>query len=124
MSDQTTEPPARTNDTPGGDEEPRVAAAAEPVESASLQKSAEERKDLLDVALSRFGAQGLRIENRSDFQATIAKGHRTNHVLHLILSLVTLGLWLIVWALLAIFGGEKRRLVNVDPYGNTTDSKV
>lgn len=50
----------------------------------------------------------------------MVKGHRLNHVLHLLLSIVTLGLWLIVWILLASFGGETRWLVKVDEYGNVS----
>ena len=39
---------------------------------------------------------------------------RWNHVLHLILTLVTLGFWGIVcWIALAIFGGEKRQMITV-----------
>ena len=43
----------------------------------------------------------------------MVKGHRVNHVLHLILTLVTLGLWGGVWLLLAIFKGERRRYIGV-----------
>jgi hypothetical protein len=49
----------------------------------------------------------------------IVKGSKTSHVLHLILTLVTAGLWAIVWIALAIFGGEKRTVIDVDAYGNT-----
>ena len=45
-------------------------------------------------------------------------GHRVTHVLHLILSIITFGLWLIVWILMGVFGGEKRAMVTVDEYGN------
>ena len=47
--------------------------------------------------MSIAAAKGYRIESRSDYQATIVKGHRPNHILHLILSIITLGnSWLIV----------------------------
>jgi hypothetical protein len=49
----------------------------------------------------------------------MAKGHRPNHILHLILTLITLGIWLIVWILVVALGGEKRKVVSVDEYGNT-----
>ena len=48
---------------------------------------------------------GQRLESRSDFQAVLVEGHRVNHVLHLLLSLVTFGLWFIVWVSLAVVGG-------------------
>jgi len=34
--------------------------------------------------------------------------HRTNHVLHLILSLVTLGVWVPVWLLVAVSNSIER----------------
>jgi hypothetical protein len=61
---------------------------------------------------------GARIESQGDFEAVLVKGNRPNHILHLILSLLTAGLWLIVWVLLAAFGGEERVLFTVDEYGN------
>lgn len=39
-------------------------------------------------------------------------------------TLVTLGAWAIVWILVAIFGGEKRRLIVVDEEGQTHVSRV
>lgn len=47
-----------------------------------------------------------------------------NHVLHLILTLSTLGIWAIVWIALALLGGEKRVLVQVDEWGTSTVSKL
>jgi hypothetical protein len=123
MSDTPDEPTSAPAAEPTA-AEPATAPAAAEAADTSLHKTQDERKALLDAALARLGAQGWRIENRSDFQATIAKGHRPNHILHLILSIVTAGLWLIVWLLIVIFGGEKRKLVTVDPYGNIAESKV
>ena len=50
-------------------------------------------------------------------------GHRPNNVLHLILSIVTLGLWLIVWLIVALAGGEKRKVLTVDEYGRALETK-
>jgi hypothetical protein len=139
-----TETPADPNATPVTDGEaaatPAVESTAEPAPApavtappeampapepaTTLQQTADQRKAGLDAALARFGAGGWRIETRSDFQATIVKGHRTNHVLHLILTIVTLGIWAIVWILMVLFGGEKREMVTVDPYGNIVSTKV
>lgn len=33
---------------------------------------------------------------------------KTNHILHLLLSLVTVGLWIIVWILIALSSGGAR----------------
>lgn len=74
---------------------------------------------MLARAVANEVRQGARIESQSDFQAVLVKGHRLNNTLHLILTLVTVGLWGIVWIALAIFGGEKRTVIDVDEYGNT-----
>jgi hypothetical protein len=86
--------------------------------------SAGQRAATLDQALGIEEAQGWRVEERSDFQATIAKGQPLNNKLHLILTIFTLGVWGIVWASLAISGGVKHRMLTVDEYGNVVDSIV
>lgn len=60
----------------------------------------------------------MRIESQSDYNAVLVKGKKVNHVLHLILTLITLGFWLIPWIVLVIVGKEKRMMVSVDDYGN------
>ncbi len=45
-------------------------------------------------------------------------GRRPNHVLHLILTILTLGLSLIVWALLGGLMQEKRGNLHVEPNGD------
>ncbi len=63
-------------------------------------------------------AGGARIESQTQDQAVVVYGKPVNHVLHLILTLVTCGLWAIVWVIMALAGGEKRQVIRVDPYGN------
>ena len=99
-------------------------AAETTAEAADVAKDDAGRRATLDLALAQYGGWGWRIENRSDFQATIAKGHRTNHILHLILTIVTLGLWAVVWILMAVLGGEKRQILTVDAYGKVHKRKV
>lgn len=92
--------------------------------SESGRKTSEERKELLARTVSGQVASGARVESQSDFQAVVVRGKSVNHVLHLILTLVTFTLWGIVWIALAIFGGEKRSMVTVDEYGNAAVQKV
>ena len=54
-----------------------------------------------------------------DYQAILVKGHRPNHLLHLVLTIVTLGVRGIVWLGVIAFGGEKRMSASVDEWGNT-----
>ena len=37
--------------------------------------------------------------------------YRTSHVLHLLLSLVSIGLWIPVWALVSLSNGIERRRI-------------
>jgi hypothetical protein len=88
-------------------------------EVTEARKDPEQRRQLRAQAVSNSVRQGWRVESQTDFQAVMVRGERPNHVLHLILTLVTFGLWGIVWIALAIFGGEKRRVIDIDDYGNT-----
>src|SRR4051794_9962148 len=99
-----------------------IPAPADAIQSS--RKSSEQRKELLARTVSTQVANGARIESQSDHQAVVLKGKGVNHVLHLILTLVTLGTWGIVWIALAAFGGEKRAMVTVDEYGNAAVQKV
>ena len=67
----------------------------------------------LDNAVANYVKWGWRVESRTDQQAVIVKGHRPNHILHLILTIVTLGVWAIVWIAVVVFGGEKRKTITV-----------
>ncbi len=79
---------------------------------------------MLVGSVQRAAARGARIENQSAFQAIIVEGRPINHILHLLLSIFTLGLWLLIWIVLAIFGGEKRSLVRIDKDGNPHTAKL
>ena len=50
----------------------------------------------------------------------LIRGQKVNHVLHLILTLVTVGLWGLIWIALVTLGGEERQMVQVDEWGNTS----
>lgn len=79
--------------------------------------SDEFRSAVLDRAVMIAVSQGGRIEYRYPFQAVIVYGKPVNHVLHAILSVFTCFLWLIVWFFIAQSGGERREILDVDPYG-------
>lgn len=66
----------------------------------------------LEAQVAQHVGEGWRVESQSARQAVMVKGKRPNHLLHLILSVLTLGLWLIVWLVVALAAGEKRRVLN------------
>lgn len=94
-----------------------------PAPSATL-KSHDERRAILGQAVQAGILRGGRIESQSDYQAVLVFGKRVNHILHLLLSVLLLGIWLIVWILLIATGGERRELVAVDEAGNVTWRKL
>jgi hypothetical protein len=87
-------------------------------------KSPEERKQMLAQAVQQEVVRGARVESQQDFQAVVVFGKQVNHVLHLILTLVTCLVWGLVWLALLLFGGEKRLMIVVDDYGNVLRQKV
>ena len=84
-------------------------------------KSPEERKELLARAVANQVRQGWRVESQTDYQSVLVTGSKPNHILHLILTLLTLGIWIIVWILVSLFGGETRRTLTVHPDGRVLD---
>ena len=84
--------------------------------------SDEERHNILGRHLAIELPTGKwRIESQSQHQAVLVKGHRVNHVLHLLLCIPTVGLWAIIWLCLILGGGESRKLVHVDEFGNVSE---
>ena len=81
--------------------------------------SSDEREDLLDRVIADQQRAGWRLTARSRFRAVLVKGRRPNHRRHLVLTLVTFGLWGVVWLAISIFGGEKRQVVAIDDKGKT-----
>jgi hypothetical protein len=91
---------------------------------AQTDKTDAERKALLANTLQGQVANGARIESQGDFQAVVVRGHRVNHLLHFLIGLITLGVWWLVWIVIAITGGEKRQMITVDQFGNVFVQKV
>jgi len=107
-------------DGPAEDAAPTAALppAWAPPPMETERKTSDERKARLAATISAQVARGARVESQSDYQAVVVTGKPVNHVLHLILTLVTCGLWGIVWIVLAVSGGEKRSIASVDEFGN------
>jgi hypothetical protein len=99
---------------------PEAAPSAPPTAAKSERKSSDERKEALARIISAQVIEGARVESQSDYQAVLVRGYRLNNTMHLILTIVTFGLWSIVWLLLALFGGEKRRVASIDEWGKSS----
>lgn len=88
------------------------------VDSAPQPLSLEERRNRLQQILRSDTGSGWRVLSQTDTTAQLEKGSKTSHGLHIFLSIITLGLWIPVWAIIAITTGRKQRYVEVDEYGN------
>lgn len=97
-----------------------VASAPPP----TLTKPPEERRALLAQNVMTLVAQGYRVESQSDYMAVMVYGKRVNHLLHFFIGIFTLGIWWAAWLIMAIFGGEKRKMVSVDDFGNVRVQKA
>lgn len=92
--------------------------------STGHRLSSDQRQALLGQTVASQVATGMRVESQGPYNAILVKGKSVNHVLHLILTVLTAGVWVLVWIPLAIAGGEKRSQVTVDDFGNVTVQKL
>jgi hypothetical protein len=88
------------------------------------QKSADERKASLARTIANLVAQGRRVESQSDYQAVLIRGRHVRHVLHLVLTLITVGLWAPIWLAMWLLYRERREIAAVDEYGNVSVARV
>ena len=88
--------------------------------------SPQRRKEILAQILSTHLARPgqWRVETQADYYAIVVGRRPVNHILHLFLSVLTLGFWLIVWLGVAMTRGEKRYRLSVDEHGNGTIEKL
>jgi hypothetical protein len=86
------------------------------------RKTWDERRDILRRELRLLNAAGWTSESVGDVQATVSRVRRPNHVLHLLLTLVTFFLWAVVWLGLTLQARSRQvreyRLVSVDEFGD------
>lgn len=61
--------------------------------------------------------KGWTVESCTETVVRLTKGHENSHVLHLILSILTCGLWIPVWLFVAITTGKRSKTLKVDQNG-------
>ena len=84
------------------------------------------RKQRLAQAVQQEVDAGGRVETQGDYNAIIRFGKPTNHVLHLILTLVTCFVWSVVWLIMFIISttSQKTITLTVDEFGNVLRQTV
>ena len=78
---------------------------------------------VLSAAVASWVRIGWRVESYGPGHAVMVKGRRPNHVLHLLLTLLTLGLWLPVWAVLTGTMRVQRQVLMVGADGSVMTSR-
>ena len=82
------------------------------------------RQEILEQSVMDAISKGWKIESQGKYHAVIVEGGSVNHLLHLILSILTSGIWIIVWFLLVVFGGQRRRMIYVNEQGYISVTKA
>ncbi len=88
------------------------------------EKTSDERKALLAVNIQEKVMAGWRVESQSDFQAVLVLRRPVNRVGHLVVTIITMGLWLIPWILIELARGDTRMLLVVDRLGEFKEQKA
>jgi len=108
-------PPDQPHDWPPAAPQPDPAYSPQPTPAAGLPL--ERRSEILTNYLHQATATGWRIESQGPSSATLVSGQPINHVLHLLLTLVTCGLWGVIWLVISMDTTMKRASVLVDETG-------
>jgi len=88
----------------------------EHIEEPRLASPADRKRSMAD-AVAVDVARGWRVQSQTETDALLARGGNVNHLLHLVLTLLTCGIWGIVWIAIAIQQQEKHERITVDDYG-------
>jgi hypothetical protein len=80
--------------------------------------TSEQKKQLLEGFIVKEVSKGWRLISQTENSVTLEYGKKPNHILHLLLSIVTLGFWLIVWLIMGLSMTVKRRTYAINDYGH------
>lgn len=81
--------------------------------------SDEQRRKILEEQIVMHQAGGKRLESQIGFQAVLVTEKKPNHLIHLILTFLTGGLWALIWIYLVLTSKDLREILQVDEYGMT-----
>jgi hypothetical protein len=79
-----------------------------------------ERQLVLQKKIADYTAMGWEFKSQSQFSAVFIKRKKVNHILHLILSVVTSGFWLLVWLALVLINMNaiaETKVISIDERG-------
>lgn len=82
------------------------------------------RKINFTVLLTEQERHGKRVESRTDYSAVLVKSKPVMHKVHLALTVLTLGLWGLVWLVLVLTRGETRDWMEINGQGFVTRTPI
>lgn len=89
---------------------PAVKPSAAEADRERQQRLASQIEELVTKD-SMMRGKGWRVESQSDFQAVLVQDRKVNHILHLVLSILTAGIWIIVWVFVVARSKDPKRKV-------------
>ena len=78
-----------------------------------------ERAHKLALAIATEVSRGWRVESQSPIQAVLVKGKNINHTLQIVLSVITAGVWLLVYIPIWLVNKRQIKIIRIDDFGNT-----
>ena len=85
-----------------------------------MEKASEsEKANKLALAISTEVSKGWRVESQSQIQAVLVKGKPINNTLHIILTVLTVGFWLLIYVPILLVNKRQTKIIRVDEFGNT-----
>jgi hypothetical protein len=85
-----------------------------------MDKASEnEKANKLALAISTEVSKGWRVESQSQIQAVLVKGKPINNTLHIVFSVLTLGVWLLIYVPILLVNRRQTKIIRVDEFGNT-----
>jgi hypothetical protein len=115
-------PPAGWYADPSGARGQRYFDGSEWTSHYASTLSPHQRAEILDEAIATH-YPWARVDSRTDTQAVLFLGGGVPGAIHVILALITIvtcGLFGIIWLVIAATSPERRAYVAVDSYGNVT----
>lgn len=89
--------------------------------TASQTPGPDQQRDVLEAAVADFLARTRgRVAFSGQSRVVVLTRHPVNHVLHLVLTLITGGLWLLPWVLISIGGREDAHTITIADDGAAT----
>ena len=73
----------------------------------------------VDERVAVLVANGYSVQSRSATQVILVRGRRPNHILHLLLTVFTIGSWGIVWIILTVTNRPQTKVITIGEHGMT-----